>query len=212
MTNALLLAIQVAAPLGGDTVSLIHTPRLGPAAVALVSLPHPTLQFTLDDTVRRRPRAIEYSNGYYTRLKIHKYASFATLPLFAAEYFTGDRLYKDNADGIRHSGLTRFHAPIALTIGALFGVNTVTGVWNLWEGRKEPKGRGRRFIHSALMIASDAGFVLTAMAAGDAKREREGGISVTPNDPSGRNHHRALAIGSGSAALVGYLMMLIWKG
>ncbi|HEU5220227.1 MAG TPA: hypothetical protein VFU23_16315, partial [Gemmatimonadales bacterium] len=120
----------------------------------------------------------------------------------AAEYLTGDRLFKDAENGTRSSGIARsLHAPIAATIGGLFAVNTVTGVWNLWEGRKAPQGRARRIIHSLLMLGSDAGFLLTAAAAPEAGEGESGG----------RNRHRSLAIGSGSAALAGYLMMLIWN-
>ncbi len=33
-----------------------------------------------------RTVAIEYSDGYYTRATVHKYASYATLPLFVLQY------------------------------------------------------------------------------------------------------------------------------
>jgi hypothetical protein len=37
----------------------------------------------------------------------------------------------------------------------LFGANTVTGAWNLWEGRHDSNGRVRRFVHAGLfMVAS----------------------------------------------------------
>ena len=42
-----------------------------------------------------RPVAVEYSDAYYTRAKIHKYASFATLPLFATEVALGQTIYND---------------------------------------------------------------------------------------------------------------------
>ena len=35
-------------------------------------------------TAARRPVPFEYSEGYKTRATIHKYASFATIPLFVA--------------------------------------------------------------------------------------------------------------------------------
>jgi hypothetical protein len=198
---SLLLVTQVAVGPDAGPVPLVFVDRLGVSAPAL------------EDTVpRRRPRAIEYSESYYVRLKIHKYASYATIPLFAAEYLTGDHLFKAAENGTRGSGLARsLHAPIALSIGGLFAINSVTGVWNFWEGRKEPKGRARRIIHSVLMLASDAGFLLTAMSAGDAGEGREGGIGGIGNSADGRNRHRSLAITSGSTALVGYLMMLVWK-
>jgi hypothetical protein len=156
------------------------------------------------DTTRARPKAIEYSSFYYTRLTIHKYASYATIPLFVAEGIVGQKLYNSTGE----SSLRGTHSALAAGIGVLFGVNTVTGVWNLWEGRKNPAGRTRRMIHSVLMLVSDAGFVATASSA--PHRESEGGGPVT-NEGGSPSTHRTLAITSGSVALAGYLMMLFWK-
>src|SRR5262250_838694 len=44
------------------------------------------------------PVATTYSDAYELRLKIHKYASYATLPLFATELALGESLYS-NPDG-----------------------------------------------------------------------------------------------------------------
>src|SRR5665213_2650132 len=44
------------------------------------------------DTPRVRPRAIEYSDWYNTRLTIHRWGSYTMLPLFAGEYYLGNRL------------------------------------------------------------------------------------------------------------------------
>src|SRR5512137_1519731 len=46
----------------------------------------------------RRPVPVEYSDGYKTRAKIHKISSFATLPLFVANYFVGQDLYNHPGD------------------------------------------------------------------------------------------------------------------
>src|SRR4051812_48754002 len=45
-----------------------------------------------DTLPRRRPRAIEYSDWYYRRLQIHKWGSYIELPLFAGEYWLGNKL------------------------------------------------------------------------------------------------------------------------
>ena len=95
---------------------------------------------------------------------------------------------------------------VASGIGVLFGVNTVTGVWNLWDSRGEP-GKARRVTHAVLMLASDAGFVATAAMAPEGEEggfENEGGSDD-------RNRHRAVAIGSMGVSLVSYLMMYLWK-
>jgi hypothetical protein len=145
-----------------------------------------------------RPRAIELSQGYYTRLSIHRIASYATLPLFAGEYLLGERLLDsdDPAGWIKPA-----HTGVALALGALFTVNTVTGAWNLWEARRVPAGRTRRIVHTVLMLAADAGFVYTASLAGNAK-----------DSDAGADKHRNAAIVSIGVATVSTVMMWLWKG
>lgn len=155
--------------------------------------------FVAQDTVRRR--AIQYSDAYGVRLKIHQIASYAELPLFAAEYFVGEKVLKDEqADPARRSSLRGTHGAIASGLELLFAVNTVTGGWNLIESRHDPAGRARRWIHSLAMLAADGGFVATA---GSARSARGGGTSA--------NQHRALALGSMGLATAATLMMWLWK-
>src|SRR5258707_9657152 len=82
-----------------------------------------------------RPVAVEYSDAYYTRAKIHKYASFATLPLFATELALGQSIYND--PNARTSASRNAHIAVGTAITGLFAVNTVTGLWNLWESRTD---------------------------------------------------------------------------
>ncbi len=154
----------------------------------------------LGDTGRQK--AIEYSEGYGIRLKVHLIASYFELPLFVGEYFLGEKLLRDERNGVdtHGSSVKSAHSAVALGLGALFGVNTVTGVWNLIEARHDPAGRFRRWLHSLAMLAADAGFMLTANAAGDARRS-----------DAGANTHRNLAIGSMSLAAASTIMMWLWK-
>jgi len=92
---------------------------------------------------------------------------------------------------------------VAWGLGGLFAVNTVTGTWNLIESRSDPNGRTRLVIHSLLMLASDAGFLATAL-----KTPSSHGLKSI-NYLADRSAHRNLAIVSVSTATVGYLMMLI---
>ena len=147
-----------------------------------------------------RPMAVEYSDAYKTRLKIHKYASFATLPLFVAQYAVGQKLYDGNAS----DGTRSLHGVLAAGTAALFAVNTVTGVWNLSEGRKDPNHRTKRMVHGILMLAADAGFVATGLMAPD-----EGGENERESGGSSASQHRAVALTSMGIATVAYLMMLI---
>ena len=184
---------SVAHPGGPGTVSCGAC--LGGSAVGLRA---PTA-WALADT--GRPRAIEYSEAYAVRLKIHQIASYFELPLFVGEYFLGEKLLADQRNGLQTSGGTKSaHGAVATGLGALFAVNTVTGVWNLIESRHEPAGRLRRWLHSVAMLAADAGFMLTASAAGEARRT-----------DAGANKHRSLAIGSMSLAAVSTIMMWLWK-
>ena len=171
-------------------------PPVSPAPAPVVSAAF----FATADTGGRRPRAIEYSDFYGVRLEIHKAASYATLPLVIGEYALGQSLY-NHPPGT--SATLTAHQITALGLAGLFGVNTVTGAWNLWDSRHDPNDKARRYIHAALMFISDAGFVAAGASAPGRRRVLA--------DPSAATSHRTIALTSMGVALVGYGMMLIWK-
>ncbi len=138
--------------------------------------------------------ATEYSHAYQVRAKIHKYASFATLPLFATEIALGQSLYNEPGGSKKTA-----HAVVGAGIGSLFAVNSVTGAMNLWEARKDSVGRTRRLTHGLLMMAADAGFFATFLAAPDGEHG---------DFTDGRSTHRNIAITSIGLATAGYLTML----
>jgi hypothetical protein len=157
---------------------------------------------------QKRPVAVEYSDAYRVRQKIHKYASIATIPLFVTETWLGQSMYNDPANAESKRGA---HGAVAASIGVLFGVNSVTGVWNLVEGRNNPAGRTRRTVHGILMLAADAGFVATGLLAPEGEGG-EGDHAEGYNHSSGnKSTHRAVALTSMGVATVSYLMMLIWR-
>lgn len=196
-----------------DTLAVVHGLPDGPHPTArsryrfaspLLRMPGDgTLELPLDpgvpvDTpVARRPRAIEYSDWYNTRLTIHRWGSYVELPLFGAEYALGQNLINDTYPA---RWMKSSHKGVAGAITALFVVNTVTGVWNLWDSRSDPSGRARRLLHSALMLASDAGFVWTGQSARPAK--------LSTRDA---RHHEAIAVGSMGLATAGTVLMWFWK-
>lgn len=153
------------------------------------------------DTARRfRPRAVEYSDWYYRRLVIHKIGAYTELPLFGAEWYLGDQLYRDARLGRPRNGLRTTHAVVASGIGVLFASNTVTGLWNLWEARHDPIGRPRRTAHALIMTLADAGFAWTA------------GIGMNANlNTATANVHRTVAFTSMGIATAGTLMMWLWR-
>jgi hypothetical protein len=154
-----------------------------------------------DGQTQKRPVAIEYSDAYRLRAKIHKYASFATLPLFVAEAFVGESLYNDPTESKKSA-----HLAIATGIGALFAVNGTTGVWNMIESRKDPNDRTRRTLHGILMLAASAGF-LAAAATGPHSEHEHGQVGTF--DPAQANTHRAIVFTSFGLALTSYMIMLL---
>jgi hypothetical protein len=149
----------------------------------------------------RRPVPVEYSDSYRTRAKIHKISSFATLPLFVANYFVGQELYNNPGD----ESMKGAHTGLVAGTAVLFGVNTVTGAWNLWEGRKDTNHRTRRMTHGILMIAADIGFLATAALAPDSEDDD---YYRSPSSSDGRSTHRTVALTSMGIATVSYLIML----
>jgi hypothetical protein len=187
----------VAAP--QDTIPLPALPT-GPRNVQVgISFP----AATADTTPPRRRKAIEISDAYATRLKIHYIASFATIPFFAAQAIVGEQLFHNEQNGFPPSpSLRNTHDAIAVTLGALFVTNTVTGAMNWWETRRNEKGRTWRTVHATLMLLADAGFAYTA-SLGERARFNASGGNVS------RDLHAHWAETSASVALLSYIMM--WK-
>jgi hypothetical protein len=181
-------ATLLAAPVDSPRVAA-PSPRVTAARVAAA--------IEADTTPRRRPKAVEVSDAYAMRLRIHKYASYATIPLFAAQTIAGNQMYQSGGDDPSWAKST--HSIGAAGLGALFTVNTVTGVWNLWDSRGVSEGRTVRLVHSALMLASDAGFAYAGIKLGpDADRSL-----------AKRQEHRRVAYISMGTALAGYATMLV---
>jgi len=150
------------------------------------------------DTIRKpRQKAIVYSDAYATRLTIHRRLSWAMLPLFAASYITGDQLIKDPSGA--PTWARNLHGPAATGSALLFGANTITGAWNLWDGRHDPNGRTRKIIHSLLFTVASGGFVYAGtQLANDAEQSQ-----------AKRRQHRNVALGSIGVSTVSWLIMLI---
>lgn len=183
--------VEAASPLRG-LVTL--APRPVRAADVLPGMP------ARDDDQGPPPRAFEYSDAYHTRARIHRVASFATLPLFGLEGYLGQSLYNSPTDGKKSA-----HLVVAGAIAGLFAVNSVTGVMNLLEARHDPNFGKRRWIHAVLMLAADAGFLATAMAAPE--HEHRSSVLATTSSSNAATH-RAIAFTSISMATTSYLIML----
>jgi hypothetical protein len=151
-----------------------------------------------DTQPRKRRRAVQYSDAYYTRLQIHRVGSWLELPVFGTEYWLGQKLINDSpvAGWVKPT-----HTTVAAVLGGLFVVNTATGVANLYESRASTDDRLLVWTHSVLMLAADAGFIATAAVAGDAH-----------HSVSGQDRHRNVALASIGVATVGTLLMWVKRG
>jgi len=147
------------------------------------------------DTIRRR-RAVELSDAYYQRLTIHRWASYAELPLFAAEYVVGDKLM---ARGTPIAGWVKpTHISLAVAISGLFGLNTITGGWNLVEGWSQlSDNRSLVVTHTAMMLVADGGFAAASAIAG--------------NGLNAEQRHRTVAVASMGLAAASTLVMWVAK-
>ena len=162
--------------------------------------PEPTA--SQQDTTRRR-KAVVLSDGYYRRLTIHRYGSYVMLPLFAAQVVLGQKLLTQKEgvwDGTRRepidADLRSAHRAVAIGVGSLFVVNTTTGLWNLWEVRKDG-GSTRRTLHVLSMLGADAGFVAVGIM----------GANAVDGNPDDARAHRNVALASIGLATVGVSLM-----
>lgn len=167
----------------------------------------PTERFPMVQVVAAAPGPVlpdsvqglfEYSDGYSTRLDIHRVASYATLPLFLAQVVIGEVLLRNVGDQPEWAKIA--HGPLAGALAGLFVVNTVTGGLNLLEARRDPNVESRTLIHSMLMLIADAGFVWTGLTV-----SRAG--TVAPNGRI-RTTHRKVALIAMSVATTGYIIMI----
>ena len=159
-----------------------------------------SLQLQPDTTApRKRRKSVQVSDWYNRRLRIHRYLAYTTIPLYAFQAIAGNQLFQESS-GAPEWAKTG-HRVGATALAAVFTVNTVTGLWNLWDSRSVPQGRTRRTVHTILMLASDAGFTYAGLKLSE---EAENSLDK-------RKQHRKVAYASMGVAIAGSGMMLIWR-
>jgi hypothetical protein len=187
-----------------EVVEIEESPAVVPATPLADGIAAEAARLALEpQDTPARPVAIEYSDGHLMRAKIHKYASFATLPLIAGEFALGESLYNDPNSGT--SSNRGLHGAVGAGLISLFGLNSVTGMWNLLESRQAP-GHTKRLVHGLLMLASEGGFVAAAVTAPG--HGRNDVVTIDAN----RATHRNIAIVSMGVGTAGYLLMLLTHG
>src|SRR5690349_11041603 len=133
---------------------IVNSASAGKAADTSLTLHLP--QPVTVDTPRVRPRAVEVSDWYGRRLTIHRTLSYTVIPIFGVQWFAGERIYKYGFEAPEWAKTT--HRAGATALAGIFTVNTVTGLWNLWDSRSTPQGRAMRTMHAITMLVADAGF------------------------------------------------------
>ena len=188
---------SVQAPADSTIPILVAARPVGLLATRVID-EHPFLQ----DTTRRK--AVTYSDWYARRLRVHRYGSYAMLPLFVTQFVLGNKLINQKNEqfaGTRTTpiddNLRSTHKVIAGAVGALFVVNTTTGLWNLFASRHTVEGRKLRTVHALTMLVADAGFAYTGYLSSQA---------VAHGPPEARKH-RNIAVASFSIATAGASLM-----
>lgn len=185
-----LVTMLAAATFGADS---IPGDTLRPPSIVVVA-PMPVA-----DTVRRRPRAIQVSEWYGRRLAIHRTLSYVTLPVFAAEYVAGERLFKQS--GAAPTWAKTTHRAGATALVGIFTVNTVTGLWNLWDSRMVANHRALRTTHALMMLTADAAFTYAgSKSANDAEQSLQK-----------RKLHRTIALSAMGLTVANGLLMKLFN-
>ena len=202
MLNALLLLAALAAPqqAQGPDLVLPDQPALVDAPV-LARLSPPFLRGgeaetrMVADTPTARPIAVDHSDAYYTRLTVHRWASYLMIPVFVGQYVAGRQLMDKSSDAPAWARVG--HRVLATATMGLFAVNTVTGGINFWQARSDPDRKTRRTLHAVSMLIADAGFVAVGLLANPA--ETDGNL---------RTLHKRIAIGSMGLSTASWVIML----
>src|SRR5690348_16779293 len=185
MLLASFLPLLVSVAIANHDSLAVRDTTLGLRATVLVA----------SDTPRVRPRAIEISDWYGRRLTIHRSLSYTVIPVFAVHWFAGERIYKHGNQAPDWAKTT--HRAGATALAGIFTVNTVTGLWNLWDSRHTPQGRGLRTIHALSMLAADAGFTYAGV-----KLSKD-----AETDFNKRREHRTIALSSMGVTAASALVM-----
>jgi hypothetical protein len=195
---ALALLIAFTGPVGLADTGRVAIDPFAAGVPSRLELPV-SLQLTEDTIPRRRRKSVEVSEWYERRLRIHRYGAYTMIPLFTFQAIAGNQLYikSGSAPAWARTG----HRVGATGLATVFGINTVTGLWNLWDSRSVPQGRKRRTLHTLLMLASDAGFTYAGVRLSE----------QAENSADKRREHRAWAYGSMATALTGAGVMVFFR-
>lgn len=179
---------------GAPTVPTSGTPA---ATMDTIPVVLPVTTRITSDSPHTRPQIVDVSEWYARRFALHRALSYAIFPLFAIQWDAGLRLYKHPIDA--PSWVLPTHRATAAAIGGVFLVNSVTGVWNLWDSRHVPEHRTLRLVHGLSMLTADAGFTYAGAFLSRPAR----------SNLQKRRLHREIAISSMSLSLLSGVAMKV---
>jgi hypothetical protein len=157
------------------------------------------LSRTSPDSGQDRPKVVELSDWYYRRLTIHRWVAYGTLPVFAAQWAAGQRLYDDSREAPTWAKTTHRIGATALAAG--FTVNTVTGIWNLWDSRSVEQGRVLRTVHGLSILVADGLFTYAGAKLSDEAEQ----------SAAKRREHRTMALSAMALTTASGLAMKLWN-
>jgi hypothetical protein len=196
--GALLLSLGLAVP-GRDTLPAAVANDSAESAAAALSIARIVEPADPSDSAQGRPKVIELSDWYYRRLTIHRWVAWGTLPLFAAQWAAGQRLYDDSRAAPTWAKTT--HRVGATLLATGFTVNTVTGVWNLWDSRSVKQGRALRTVHGLSMLVADGLFTYAGAKLSDEAEQ----------SADKRQLHRTIALSAVALSTVSGVAMKLWN-
>lgn len=194
------------APIPAGAESVPAEPRLAGLRAAPIPLASftPLVSFAPLDTVRRR-KAVELSEWYERRLMVHRITAYTVPALFAWQWYKGQKLYTAaNGGDPAPAGTRDDHSLGAGIITAAFAINTVTGVWNLWDTRTQSAGRTARWVHAVSMFAAEAGFAYAGIKLADDAEHLTGQAAV-----DARRDHRTIALTSMGVTMASGIYMWV---
>jgi hypothetical protein len=182
------------APIAHDTSKDSTSPIVSDSALAALAV------VAGDSAVTRpRPKVVQLGDWYYRRLLVHRVVAYATIPVFAMQWAAGDQLYRKGSDA--PTWAKSLHRAGATTLAGMFTVNTITGLWNLWDSRSVPQNRALRTVHALTMLAADGAFTYAG-----AKLSEEAETST-----SKRQLHRTIALSAMGVTVLSGVAMKIWN-
>jgi len=176
-----------------DSAAVVRAPTPATTIARLRRTP------TSADSAQGRPKVIELSDWYYRRLTIHRWVAYGTLPVFGAQWAAGQRLYDDSREAPTWAKTT--HRVGATLLAGGFTVNTVTGLWNLWDSRSVEQGRVLRTIHGLSILVADGMFTYAGAKLSDEAEQSS----------AKRREHRTIALSAMALTTVSGVAMKLWN-